>query len=169
MPVTRVEELQHDGSTPYSLQPEWADVTPLDANEGLPEVVAVQYEACDQETLGYFYAVLAKGELSARVLALTEEVSCRPFLCYRKSPGHVYQQASCLSAVPLAHRSSPSILQTTQPGTCGGGACRRSRQNSWRRKRASWKACWKPTPRTTSSGTIGVDMPFSGDPLMLLR
>ena len=77
-PEVGVEELPSDRSTPYSLQPAWADVTPVDANAGLPDVVAVQYEACDWETLSYFYAILAMGELSARVLALTEEVCCRP-------------------------------------------------------------------------------------------
>lgn len=76
-PDTGAEEPQIDRSTPYSLQDEWADVTPIDPNAGLPDIVAIQYEACDRETLNYFYAVLSQGELSARVLALTEEVRHR--------------------------------------------------------------------------------------------
>jgi hypothetical protein len=73
--VENEEAEQHaEDDTPFSLRPEWADVAPLDPDAGLPPVVAVQYDARDREVLGYFYAVVRSGELSARVLALTEEV-----------------------------------------------------------------------------------------------
>lgn len=59
--------------TAYSSRPEWADVVPVRLAE--PErVVAIQYTAEHAEALSYFRAVLASGELSARVLGLTTDM-----------------------------------------------------------------------------------------------
>lgn len=65
----------HDTWVPLSSRAEWADVHPADeaVEPGVP-VVSIAYSSKDAQILGYFYAVVAAGEKSQRVLDLTEEV-----------------------------------------------------------------------------------------------
>ena len=53
----------------------WGNVTVVQAEQGLPPVVAVQYDANDKATMDLFAAVLKSGEVSERVFNLTTEVS----------------------------------------------------------------------------------------------
>ncbi|KAG1679478.1 hypothetical protein FOA52_011077 [Chlamydomonas sp. UWO 241] len=58
---------------PLGQRPEWADVSPLEVDDGNC-VVAVQYSDEHRAALSYLRAVLASGEKSARVLELTAEM-----------------------------------------------------------------------------------------------
>ena len=53
----------------------WEDVTLVQAEQNLPPVVAVQYEANDRATMDLFAAVLKSEEVSERVYNLTTDVS----------------------------------------------------------------------------------------------
>ena len=53
----------------------WEDVTVVQAEQGSPAVVAVQYDANDTATMDLFAAVLKSGEVSERVYNLITEVS----------------------------------------------------------------------------------------------
>lgn len=59
---------------PYSQRPEWADLSPLPVADDAGKVVAIQYSQQHKEHLGYFRAILAKGEKSERVLQLTADM-----------------------------------------------------------------------------------------------
>ncbi len=56
----------------------WEDVTSEEAEQELPPVVAVQYDANDRATMNLFTAVLKSGEVSERVYNLTTDVSTPP-------------------------------------------------------------------------------------------
>ncbi len=60
----------------------WEDVTPVQAERGMPHVVAIQYEANDRATMDLFAAVFKSGEVSERVYNLTTDVSSLPEHCY---------------------------------------------------------------------------------------
>ena len=53
----------------------WEDVTSVQAEQDVPPVVAVQYDASDRATMNVFAAVLKSGEVSERVYDLTTDVS----------------------------------------------------------------------------------------------
>ncbi len=53
----------------------WEDVTSVQAEQEVPPVVAVQYDANDRATMNLFAAVLKSGEVSERVYNLTTDVS----------------------------------------------------------------------------------------------
>ena len=100
--------------TPYSLRQEWVDVTPVDPDAGLPAVVSIQYEPRDKEVLTYFHAVLQSGELSERVLALTEEVGGCTFA---QRTLHVFHCDDCSSrcSTHLARSGSAQPVKMWPP------------------------------------------------------
>ncbi len=53
----------------------WEDIIPVHEDEGLAPVVRIRSSGEDAATMDLFHAVLGNGELSERVLALTEEVT----------------------------------------------------------------------------------------------
>ncbi|KIZ02829.1 proteinfarnesyltransferase/geranylgeranyltransferase type-1 subunit alpha, partial [Monoraphidium neglectum] len=60
---------------PYSRRPEWADIEPLPPPPGdAGKVVSIHYAERHAEALGYFRAILAKGEKTARALDLTRQL-----------------------------------------------------------------------------------------------
>lgn len=61
-------------SLDYATDPLWADVQPIAQNDGPNSVVAIAYSEAFSQTMGYFRAILARGELSPRSLALTQDV-----------------------------------------------------------------------------------------------
>ena|SRR2546430_1265514 len=61
----------------YSESTDWADVSPIPQDDGLPHATAlasINYTEEYSEAMSYLRAVMAKNELSERVLALTENV-----------------------------------------------------------------------------------------------
>lgn len=59
---------------PLSQRSEYRDVQPVDLPAGLGPVVEIKYTTKVREVLGYFRAIRAARELSARALELTKEV-----------------------------------------------------------------------------------------------
>jgi hypothetical protein len=53
--------------------PEWADVEPLALPEGTHSAVDIQYTADYKDTFGLLHACMQTGEMSERVLKLTEK------------------------------------------------------------------------------------------------
>jgi len=59
----------------YSDDPAWADIEPLPQDEGGPHPLAsIAYKEEYSEAMSYLRAVMAKNEMSERVLALTEHI-----------------------------------------------------------------------------------------------
>lgn len=61
------------GDSLYRDKPEWADVQPLELDEGAEPVVKIAYTESFKDAFGYLRAVLKTGELSERVFQLTTE------------------------------------------------------------------------------------------------
>ena len=57
----------------YANRAEWKDVTPLEQDDGPAPVVSIQYTAKFVDIMGYFRAVVAANERSARALELTAD------------------------------------------------------------------------------------------------
>ncbi|KAJ2364218.1 CAAX geranylgeranyltransferase alpha subunit [Coemansia sp. RSA 2607] len=66
--VDEVEEV------PLSQQPEWADVTPLEQQDGGYPLCPIAYTDSYKELMGYMRAVMAAGEISKRAYSLTSQV-----------------------------------------------------------------------------------------------
>ena len=60
---------------------DWQDVTPVHEDQGLAPVVQVQRSRADAATMDVFQAVLRSGDLSERVLKLTEDVRRKVLTC----------------------------------------------------------------------------------------
>ena len=59
----------------YADAPEWRDVDPLPQDEGGPNpLAAIAYTEEYSEAMSYLRAVMAKNEMSDRVLNLTEDI-----------------------------------------------------------------------------------------------
>ena len=61
-----------DAYVPYGDRPEWSDVVPLEQPDSANPVVRIAYPEAYVDTMNYFRAVYASGEVSERALALTE-------------------------------------------------------------------------------------------------
>ncbi|KAJ1726536.1 CAAX geranylgeranyltransferase alpha subunit [Coemansia biformis] len=70
-----------EGAVPLSQQEEWADVTPLPQDDGENPVCPIAYTDEYRETMDYLRAVMARGEVSQRALALTTRA-------IETNPGH---------------------------------------------------------------------------------
>lgn len=72
-----MEDIELDADTeawvPYAQRSDWADVHPLDIDDGR-KVVAIRYTDDHLQCLGYFRAIMAKREFSPRVLDLTADL-----------------------------------------------------------------------------------------------
>lgn len=61
--------------TNYSEDPSWEDIEPIPQDEGGPHPLAqIAYSDEYSEAMSYLRAVMAKNEMSERVLALTEHI-----------------------------------------------------------------------------------------------
>lgn len=58
----------------YSLDPEWEDVVPLPQDDGVQPLAQIAYTEEYTEAMSYLRAVMAKDEVSERVLKVTEDV-----------------------------------------------------------------------------------------------
>lgn len=58
----------------YSLDPEWEDVVPLPQDDGVQPLAQIAYTEEYAEAMSYLRAVMAKDEMSERVLKVTEDV-----------------------------------------------------------------------------------------------
>ncbi|KAL0632934.1 CAAX geranylgeranyltransferase alpha subunit [Maublancomyces gigas] len=58
----------------YSLDPEWEDVVPLPQDDGVQPLAQIAYTEEYTEAMSYLRAVMAKDEMSERVLKVTEDV-----------------------------------------------------------------------------------------------
>lgn len=59
----------------YADAPEWQDIVPIPQDEGGPNPLAViAYTEEYSEAMSYLRAVMAKNEMSDRVLELTEDI-----------------------------------------------------------------------------------------------
>jgi len=68
------EELSSESSCiPYSERPEWADVQPLEQNDGPDAVVRIAYSNKFKDVYGYFRAIFVSKEISQRALDLTAD------------------------------------------------------------------------------------------------
>jgi len=74
---------QQDSSTLvlFSERPEWADVTPLEQYEGVNPLAPIYYSEEYKDATSYFRGVVKAGEMSPRVLELTEAI-------IRMNPAH---------------------------------------------------------------------------------
>lgn len=74
------EDVTKPGSTTatmgeYEGNAEWSDIEPLPQDDGGPNALAtIAYAEAYSEAMSYLRAVMAKGELSERVLSLTEDI-----------------------------------------------------------------------------------------------
>jgi protein farnesyltransferase/geranylgeranyltransferase type-1 subunit alpha len=69
-----VEELEDAGPLPVGSRPEWAGAAALPPPAAARRVAAIAAAPADAEALAYFWGGVARGELSERMLALTEEI-----------------------------------------------------------------------------------------------
>jgi hypothetical protein len=61
--------------TSYSEDPKWADITPIEQDDGGPHpLAAIAYSDEYSEAMNYLRAVMAKNEHSQRVLELTDHI-----------------------------------------------------------------------------------------------
>lgn len=59
----------------YVEDPSWADIEPLQQDNGGPyPLAAIAYSEEYSEAMAYLRAIMAKGDLSERVLELTEDI-----------------------------------------------------------------------------------------------
>lgn len=59
----------------YAEDPAWADIEPLQQDEGGPHpLAAIAYSEEYSEAMAYLRAVMAKGDLDQRILELTEDI-----------------------------------------------------------------------------------------------
>lgn len=58
----------------YSSNPLWADIVPIEQDDGPDPVCPIAYTPAFKETMDYFRAILHKDERSARALELTRHV-----------------------------------------------------------------------------------------------
>lgn len=59
----------------YAEDPLWVDVEPLQQDNGGPHpLAAIAYSEEYSEAMAYLRAIMAKGDLSERVLELTEDI-----------------------------------------------------------------------------------------------
>jgi protein farnesyltransferase/geranylgeranyltransferase type-1 subunit alpha len=59
----------------YEGNPDWADIEPIPLNEGtLEPLAAIAFSDEYLEATSYLRAIMAKGELSPRVLSLTGDI-----------------------------------------------------------------------------------------------
>ncbi|KAG2343035.1 protein prenylyltransferase [Suillus weaverae] len=65
----------------YSQRPEWADVVPLEQYENVTPLAPIFYTDEYKDATNYFRGIVKSGEMSPRVLELTENV-------IRQNPGH---------------------------------------------------------------------------------
>ncbi|CCM03299.1 uncharacterized protein FIBRA_05427 [Fibroporia radiculosa] len=65
----------------YAERPDWADVTPLQQYQGVDPLAPINYSTEYQDATDYFRGIVKTGEISLRVLQLTEHI-------IRMNPGH---------------------------------------------------------------------------------
>ncbi|KAI9809840.1 MAG: hypothetical protein M1825_000273 [Sarcosagium campestre] len=81
-PERRASMKMPTARTSYSDDPAWADITPIEQNDGGPNpLAAIAYSDEYSDTMGYLRAVMAKNEFSDRALDLTKDV-------IRMNPAH---------------------------------------------------------------------------------
>ncbi|KAG2356077.1 hypothetical protein BDR07DRAFT_1453554 [Suillus spraguei] len=66
---------------PFSQRPEWADVVPLEQYENVAPLAPIFYTDEYKDATNYFRGIVKSGEMSPRVLELTENI-------IRQNPGH---------------------------------------------------------------------------------
>ncbi|KAJ2786010.1 CAAX geranylgeranyltransferase alpha subunit [Coemansia javaensis] len=81
MRIEATDDLPPPPELPMSQQPEWSDVTPLPQDDGDSPICPIAYTDEYRERMDYLRAVMAKGEVSRRALALTARV-------IEANPGH---------------------------------------------------------------------------------
>ncbi|GAB0099701.1 protein farnesyltransferase/ geranylgeranyltransferase type-1 subunit alpha [Sergentomyia squamirostris] len=57
----------------YGSRPDWADITPIEQDDGENPVVVIAYSEKFKDIYNYFRAIVAKGEKSQRALELTQD------------------------------------------------------------------------------------------------
>ena len=87
----------------------WEDMTPIPAGQGLPPIVAVQYDAVDGALLDLFAAVIESGEISERVYNLTAQASTHPKPAFAASASLSLYRAP-LSPAPMTVAGNSSGL-----------------------------------------------------------
>ena len=73
-----MEQVEELAWTPFAERPEWRQFAVRRMSPTSKPVVSIKYSPEHEETLAYFYTAVENGELSLRVLQLTEEVSSMP-------------------------------------------------------------------------------------------
>eukprot|EP00887_Chlorella_sp_A99_P007361 scaffold2.g7361.t1 len=107
--VAEVEEVTVHGPGPISERRVWADVTPRRPPPQAQPVIAIGRDPQHGELMDYFWAAVAAGELSGRVLALTKEI----ILHLNSSNYSVWEwRWRCLEALggPVAHAAEERAL-----------------------------------------------------------